>query len=534
MATQLNGIQLGTNFLLQAEKPLDARQFYDTLEEMVGMEDTSLYEGITAYVKETDCTYQFKSSNEIDEETGKWRLFGAAESESNSKVTIIEGKTAPDAYSFGDVTLTQSQYTALVSGGVYYIPDGDFELKYTPASEDGTAEKFTLNNVEVTPTVVPGKEEYAKVYEFYQGNLETDDDGKPVADEDKLIGKINIPLDMVVNKGYYSKVYVDAEEESAWYYVDGIEAEGQEQNLDYAEWKDEKAVIVLHIANTDNDRITIPVSDLRNDEKEVKVYELFEDLPTDAEIDTLAYVKTSNADAEPVGKFYYNVDNEGNIQNDSYVVEIDGTLNHITGVDDCAQYISLIKSKKYDEAKEFASGFGPGFLAGATIEGDSVVVGGEAVMPVKAGAKYDILAESRPAGLYVYTEKGWTTQDAEVEIETQIKVYNTYDDLPADADVDTLAYVKTAIDPVKGVEATEDTEAVEAVEGHAAGMYIYTESGWITQDDVSGAHWIGTKEEYEVVKDSIKPGTVVIITDDEEDPAIIERIEDDDILALFE
>lgn len=447
MATQLNGIQLGTNFLLQSEKPLDARQFYNTIEEMVGMEDTSLYEGITAYVKETDCTYQFKSSNEVDPETGKWRLFGAGESESKSKLTIIEGSTSSSAYKFNDNVLTAAQYNTLIKDGTLTV--GSVIYAYTPATEtDGATvnAKFTVDGVEVVPEEVEGSKEFAKVYEFYQGALENDAEGNPIADEKKLVGKVNIPLDMVVSKGYYADVVVDKDAGTAVYYPEN-DSTAEAIELDYVKFGSEKGVIVLEIANKEDDKIIIPVSDLKNDEKEVKVYETFEELPTEnVEIDTLAYVKNP-INETIIGTFYDSLDENNTPLEDSFVVEIEGAKYSINGAD-CASYKNAIESKNYEEAKNIA-------LASSVISQETF----DALTTVK-NRKYNIIKEERLNGLYVFDGE-WKTNS-------------------------------------RGSE-----------------------------------HWIGTKAEYEAAKDTIKVGTVVIITDDDEETPVIDFITDEEIEVLF-
>ena len=63
------------------------------------------------------------------------------------------------------------------------------------------------------------------------------------------------------------------------------------------------------------------------------------------------------------------------------------------------------------------------------------------------------------------------------------------------------------------------------------GLYVF-DGEWKTNSRGS-EHWIGTKAEYEAAKDTIKVGTVVIITDDDEEAPVIDFITDEEIEVLF-
>lgn len=68
-------LTIGDNFSYQGAKPLDGRIKYDTLAAMKAMVDSTLYDGCLAYCVATDKTYQWKSTNTVDTDTGKWREF---------------------------------------------------------------------------------------------------------------------------------------------------------------------------------------------------------------------------------------------------------------------------------------------------------------------------------------------------------------------------------------------------------------------------------------------------------------------------
>lgn len=70
-------INVADNFSYQGAKPLDGRLKYDTLAAMKAVADATMYDGCMAYCAGTDKTYQWKSTNTVDESTGKWREFSS-------------------------------------------------------------------------------------------------------------------------------------------------------------------------------------------------------------------------------------------------------------------------------------------------------------------------------------------------------------------------------------------------------------------------------------------------------------------------
>lgn len=68
-------LNIGDNFSYLGAKPLDNRLKYNLLADMKAMADSVLYDGCLAYCVETDKTYQWKSTNEVDTTLGKWREF---------------------------------------------------------------------------------------------------------------------------------------------------------------------------------------------------------------------------------------------------------------------------------------------------------------------------------------------------------------------------------------------------------------------------------------------------------------------------
>lgn len=70
-------LTLGDNFSYQGQKPLDARLKYNTVADMKAVGDATMYDGCMAYCSGTDKTYQWKSTNSVDETTGRWREFSS-------------------------------------------------------------------------------------------------------------------------------------------------------------------------------------------------------------------------------------------------------------------------------------------------------------------------------------------------------------------------------------------------------------------------------------------------------------------------
>lgn len=66
-------IGIADNFLYQGRKPLDSRIVKDTINDMINMAESIVYDGIMVYNKETKKFYVFNSSNTEDDTLKKWR-----------------------------------------------------------------------------------------------------------------------------------------------------------------------------------------------------------------------------------------------------------------------------------------------------------------------------------------------------------------------------------------------------------------------------------------------------------------------------
>ena len=124
-------VQISESFQLYAHAPLDSRSQFRTVAEMRSFPTSRLYEGIIASVVENTTTYQFFSSNEDTEETGKWRIFGA-----NTNPIQEHDRDA--------VHLVMNITTANIQPGDNYLYIGS-EPYSAPGKELITGDIFTVN-----------------------------------------------------------------------------------------------------------------------------------------------------------------------------------------------------------------------------------------------------------------------------------------------------------------------------------------------------------------------------------------------------
>ena len=139
-------IKIGSNFTFQGQQPNFERDRFATKAAMKAFPETSIDDGHLSYCAEDGNTYQFKSSNSVDNVTGKWRVFNADVDLSNyatkAEITTINNNIA-DLHSslestqtdFVDlrnkvnampktVFITQAAYNALTTkdaNTIYYI-----------------------------------------------------------------------------------------------------------------------------------------------------------------------------------------------------------------------------------------------------------------------------------------------------------------------------------------------------------------------------------------------------------------------------
>lgn len=129
-------LTIGDNFSYQGAKPLDGRIKYDTLATMKAMADSTLYDGCLAYCKATDKTYQWKSTNTVDTDTGKWREFTSG------------GETG------GGHTIEDPEGTALTQRDTLQF-GGDLEVSDDDENEKTVVAPHELTAAELAEIVTP-------------------------------------------------------------------------------------------------------------------------------------------------------------------------------------------------------------------------------------------------------------------------------------------------------------------------------------------------------------------------------------------
>lgn len=185
---------LGDNFSYGGAKPLDARLTYNTLAQMKAVADATMYDGCTAYCKEADKTYQWKSTNTVDENTGKWREFSSG------------GSTG------GGHTIEDSEGTDLTQRDTLQFGEG------FKAEDDSTNEKTVISPdvmqsgdmdevISPLPSIQPRYHKYSTTEQVVGEWI----DGKPIYQ--KTITFSNITFDSA-KQYYYSLTGLDIDK--AW------------------------------------------------------------------------------------------------------------------------------------------------------------------------------------------------------------------------------------------------------------------------------------------------------------------------------
>ena len=139
-------IKIGSNFTFQGQQPNFERDRFATKAAMKAFPETSIDDGHLSYCAEDGNTYQFKSSNSVDNVTGKWRIFKADVDLSayatkaeittiNDNITNLHSSLESTQTDFVDlrnkvnampktVFITQAAYNALTTkdaNTIYYI-----------------------------------------------------------------------------------------------------------------------------------------------------------------------------------------------------------------------------------------------------------------------------------------------------------------------------------------------------------------------------------------------------------------------------
>lgn len=125
--------RVGDNFNYQGQKPNFERDSFKTLADMKAYPETSIDEGHLSYCKEDGKRYEYKSSNDIDATTGRWREF---ESGGGLKEVPIATNDAVGGFKTG-FTSTEKKYPVQVEedGKAFVeVPWTDTNTTYTNMS----------------------------------------------------------------------------------------------------------------------------------------------------------------------------------------------------------------------------------------------------------------------------------------------------------------------------------------------------------------------------------------------------------------
>lgn len=161
-------LTLGDNFSYQGAKPLDARLKYDTLAAMKAVADATMYDGCMAYCSATDKTYQWKSSNTVDPDTGKWREFSSGGSTgSGHTIEDSEGTdlTQRDTLQFGEGFKAEDDDTnekTVITPDVMQSGDMDDVISPLPSTRKGYHRYSTEE--QIVGTWIDGSTLYEKTF----------------------------------------------------------------------------------------------------------------------------------------------------------------------------------------------------------------------------------------------------------------------------------------------------------------------------------------------------------------------------------
>lgn len=169
-------IKIGSNFAYNGKLPNFERDSFETKAAMKAFDENSIDEGHLSYCKEDKNIYQFKSSNSVDDTTGRWRIFktdivvdsalnGTSKNPIQNKAVFDALKLKADAAALGGY---QPKYNA------DYVAKEDFNYSDLPASTN----VVDLNGY----TMSINKNVTISDKNFYNGNIELLGDGVAIND----------------------------------------------------------------------------------------------------------------------------------------------------------------------------------------------------------------------------------------------------------------------------------------------------------------------------------------------------------------
>lgn len=309
-------VQISESFQLYAHAPLDSRSQFRTVAEMRNFPTSRLYEGIIASVVENTTTYQFFSSNEDTEETGKWRIFGA-----NTNPIQEHDRDA--------VHLVMNITTANIQPGDNYLYIGS-EPYSVPGKELITGDIFTVNT-DGSFTVL-----------FHVGSSSSGPSEPIVPDPDKP-ETVNNPIITIANN--IVTLTCSTENAVIHYTLDGTDPDAS------------STVYISPFTLSDNTTIkAIAIKDDRTSAIVTKVYEAPEQIVvTEPEIIITENGEVTLVNSTNGATIYYTTDGtspstSSHVYSEAFVIASGTTIKAIA-VKNNAQ--SLIVSKTYTAAKNY-------------------------------------------------------------------------------------------------------------------------------------------------------------------------------------
>ena len=149
---------LGDNFSYQGAKPLDGRIKYDSVSTMKAVADATMYDGCLAYCSGTDKTYQWKSTNTVDEILGKWREFSSGGSGTSDYTDLTNKPSINSVTLSGNKTTSdlglqaEMQLSTMPAAGESYLGK---TVQYVGATGNGYTHNYfyeCVSDGESTPT----------------------------------------------------------------------------------------------------------------------------------------------------------------------------------------------------------------------------------------------------------------------------------------------------------------------------------------------------------------------------------------------
>lgn len=307
-------VQISESFQLYTHAPLDSRSQFRTVAEMRNFPTSRLYEGIIASVVENTTTYQFFSSNEATEETGKWRVFGA----NTNPVPVQEHDR--DA-----VHLVMSIANADIRPGDNYLYIGS-EPYSAPGKELITGDIFTVNT----------DGSFTVLFHVGSGNGSSSDPVIPETISDPVIVITNGTVTLVCN----------TENAVIHYTLDGTDPDSS------------SAVYTEPFTLSDDTTVkAIAIKDDKTSSIVTKVYEAPEQIiVTEPEIAITENGEVTLVNLTDGATVYYTTDGTdpsslSQVYSETFVVT-DGTTVKAIAIKDNIQ--SLIVSETYTAAKSYA------------------------------------------------------------------------------------------------------------------------------------------------------------------------------------